>query len=72
MTDSFIQTISEETVGLVVYLKDADEYEKSHKALLDFQQKINKPVLICLNEKIELLNPDDLKRFGLQRIGPQK
>lgn len=72
MTDLLVQTISEETVGLVVYVKDLDEYQNIKNTLTDFQEKINKPVLICLNEKIELLNPDDLKRFGLQRIGPQK
>ena len=68
MTDLLVQTISEETVGLVVYVKDLDEYQNIKNTLTDFQEKINKPVLICLNEKIELLNPDDLKRFGLQRI----
>lgn len=68
MTDLLVQTISEEIAGLVVYVKGPDEYQNIKNTLTDFQEKINKPVLICCNEKIELLNADDLKRFGLQRI----
>lgn len=68
MTDLLIQTISEETIGLVVYVKDEDQYQDIKGALANFQEQINKPVLICLNEKIELINIEDLNRFGLQRI----
>ena len=68
MIDLLVQTISEEIAGLVIYVKGPDEYQNIKNKLTDFQEKIDKPVLICLNAKIELLNIEDLKRFGLQRI----
>lgn len=68
MTEVLVQSIAASSAGLIVYLKDEDEYQNIKETLDDFQEKIDKPVLICLNAKIELLNIDDLKRFGLQRI----
>lgn len=68
MTEVLVQFIAAGSAGLIVYLKDEDEYQNIKATLADFQEKIDKPILICLNEKIELLNIEDLKRFGLQRI----
>lgn len=41
MTDLLVQTISEETAGLVVYVKGPDEYQNIKNTLTDFQEKIN-------------------------------
>ncbi len=68
MAEVLVQSIAASSVGLIVYLKDEDKYQNIKENLADFQEKIDKPILICLNEKIELLNIEDLKRFGLQRI----
>ncbi|OTH00809.1 hypothetical protein B9T30_01655 [Acinetobacter sp. ANC 4973] len=68
MTEVLVQSIEARSAGLIVYLKDEDEYQNIKETLADFQEKTDKPILICLNEKIELLNIEDLKRFGLQRI----
>ena len=67
MTNLLIQTISEDTVGLVVYVEDVKEYQDIKDALSNFKNRINKPILICVNQ-FEILNAEDLKRFGLQQV----
>lgn len=68
MTNTFVQTIPESAVGLIFYVKDSCDYQSLYDEAQKIQNLMNKPVIICINDSLEILNHEDLKRFGLQKV----
>ena len=68
MKDIFIQAIPRDSIGLVIYFEDEQQYEHCKKFIHDLESRINKPILACLNKSLNLLNHEDLESFGLQKI----
>jgi hypothetical protein len=68
MKEIFIQAIPSDAIGLVIYFEDEQQYEHCKKFIYDLESKINKPILGCLNKSLKVLNQDELKSYGLQKI----
>lgn len=68
MNNLLIHPITNDTCGIIIYFKSPDEYKAAKTYLDSFIAQIKKPVLICIDEKIQLLSDDALKSMGLMRI----
>lgn len=68
MTNTFVQTIPDSAVGLIFYVTDRHDFENVYDEAQKIQSVMNKPVIICMNDSLDVLNHEDLKRFGLQKV----
>lgn len=68
MTNTFVQTIPDSAVGLIFYVTDRHDLKNVYAEAQKIQSLMNKPVIICMNDSLKVLNHEDLKRFGLQRV----
>ncbi len=68
MTNTFVQTIPDSAVDLIFYVKDRYDCKSLYDEAQKIQNLMNKPVIICINDSLEILNHEDLKRFGLQKV----
>lgn len=68
MTNILVQSIPKDTACLVFYVKDKVDYKNAYESIKVFQDRINLPVIICINHSVEILNTEDLSHFGLQKI----